>query len=328
MPTYTHPDTLRPTDEAPYPINTELPLWSENYCSQAYDPNTRVGVWLHMGRTHYKSDLWREVAVIYLPDGDFVVVKGYGRNQHDRGPGSATMRFAYEEPWNTWTKTLDGAGVHVPAGTAWNGLVPDGLHIPVSFELSFAGLHPAWDVGAEMKQQTWGHSHYEQVCAVTGTIRWGDQEIALDGTGIRDHTQGPRNYTTVHRHCWLHGAFPSGKGFILLDVDVEGHRMSRAATFTPTATRDAEVIETPMLGDHTEHSDPYRLVLRDDDGEEAVITAEQVHVMPYGFIGESEVTLGYQPDAVSHQFYEAHTRFQWDGETGYGLTERSVRVTR
>lgn len=327
MPTYTHPELLDPADEAPHEIKSELPLWSENYCSQAYDPVRRIGVWLHMGRTHYKPDLWREVAVIYLPDGDYVVVKGYGRNQHERGPGSATMRFAYDEPWNRWTKTLDGAGVHVPAGTAWGGLVPDGLHIPVSFELSFTGLHPTWDVGAEMRQQTWGHSHYEQVCAVAGTIRWDDQELALAGTGIRDHTQGPRDYSTVHRHCWLHGAFPSGRGFILLDVDVDGHRMRRAATFGRESTHDAELVETPMLGHHREHSDPYRIRLRDHTGADATIEATQLHVMPYGFMGASEVSLGYCPEAVSHQFYEAHTEFTWDGETGYGLTERSVRVT-
>jgi hypothetical protein len=179
-------------------------------------------------------------------------------------------------------------------------------------------------VGAEMRRQTWGDSHYEQICGVHGTLRWGQETLEFDGHGVRDHTRGPRDYRTINKHCWLSGYFPSGRGFMVVDIDVQGHHMRRAVLTTPHAVEEAEVLDTPFLTDHTQHSQPYQLTLRDGQREQVTITAEQLHVMPFGFIGESELVLGYAPDKMSHQVYEGMTRFTLDGEVGYGLTERSA----
>lgn len=324
---YANPTTLAPEHDTPHRIQHDVPRWSENYCSQAYDPATGLGVWLHIGRTNYRPDLWREIAVVYLPDGRFVTVKGYGRAETNDGPGAATMRFRALEPWNRWRKTLDGAGVVLEAATPWQGLVRDGEHVPVAFDLEFEGVHPAWDVGSEMRKQSWGHVHYEQVCAVTGTVAWADQTVPFAGTGIRDHTHGPRDYTAINHHCWLHTVFPDGSGFITVDVDVEGHRLSVASTFDDTATFDAEVVATPMLTAQSQATDPWQLAIRDHTGHLWEIEGEQLHVMPYAFIGECEIALGYEPSSANQQLYEGQTRLTCGGKTGFGLTERSLRVT-
>jgi hypothetical protein len=315
---------LDAADEVPRSELDSRPLWSENYCSQAYDPSSGVGVWMHLGRTHYDPTLWREAVALYLPGGDHVVIKGYGRGPEDLGPCGATVRFSCDRPWRQWTKTVRGSGVRLPRGQAWDGLLTDGLHIPVEVSLTFEGIQPVWNVGAEMRRQTWGDSHYEQICGVHGTLRWGQETLEFHGHGVRDHTRGPRDYRTINKHCWLSGYFPSGRGFMVVDIDVQGHHMRRAVLTTPDAVEEAEVLDTPFLADHTQHSQPYQLTLRDGQREQVTITAEQLHVMPFGFIGESELVLGYAPDKMSHQVYEGMTRFTLDGEVGYGLTERSA----
>jgi hypothetical protein len=114
---------------------------------------------------------------------------------------------------------------------------------------------------------------------------------------------------------------------MVVDIEVQGHHMQRAVLTTPHTVEEAEVLDSPFLVDHTHHSQPYQIRLRDGRGKQVLITAEQLHVMPFGFIGESELVLGYAPDKVSHQVYEGMTRFTLDGEVGYGLTERSAPTT-
>jgi hypothetical protein len=79
-------------------------------------------------------------------------------------------------------------------------------------------MAPVWDLGEEMKTQTWTQSHYEQACHTTGTIAIGDERFDLTGSGIRDHSRGPRDFGTVHDHWWLSGQFPDGRSFAVLEV--------------------------------------------------------------------------------------------------------------
>jgi hypothetical protein len=87
-----------------------------------------------------------------------------------------------------------------------------------------------------------------------------------------------------------------------------------------------ELLETPLLSHHSEHDQPYVLRFRTPDGHEHRVAAELLHNFPFGFMGISEIALGYDPEASSHCLFEAQTRFDWDSEIGYGLTERSIRT--
>ena len=97
------PQGLEPEREFPaqsYPDN--IPLWTENYCFVAYDPISQVGLWTHLGRAPFDSTLWRELSIVYLPSGERLVNKGYGRSETPRGPGGATMTFECVDPFRQW----------------------------------------------------------------------------------------------------------------------------------------------------------------------------------------------------------------------------------
>lgn len=54
---------------------------------------------------------------------------------------------------------------------------------PFSFELTYRGLADPYEVPVGG-----GSGHFDQVCQVTGTLRWGDDTVAVDGPAVRDRS--------------------------------------------------------------------------------------------------------------------------------------------
>ena len=60
------PRHLADVDEVLHHV-PDVPLWVENYLSQAYFPAERIGMFLHLGRVSFDQPAWDELALIYLP---------------------------------------------------------------------------------------------------------------------------------------------------------------------------------------------------------------------------------------------------------------------
>jgi hypothetical protein len=315
-----------PVDEFPHDPPEGVALWSENYCYQAYDPGRRLGIWFHLGRTPYDHDLWRQVLVLYLPDGDLLLNKSYGRGTTAAGPGAATMRIDVEQPCERLSFHFHGAVQRVAPAALRQWFLADGhVHEPARVDLTWSARSPMWDMGAEMRSQSWGHVHHEQIANVSGGVAFEGKEIHFSGTGIRDHTTGPRDFLSLSRHVWLSGTFPSGLSFAMIDVEVQdgSAHLSRAFISDGDGMREVTPVEVPFLSELDRREDPYTIVL-DDRGQMVRIDGEVLHNMHFGFLGPNELTLGFDPTAAGNLACEGQSRFTLDGEVGYGLTERSL----
>jgi hypothetical protein len=299
----------------------DLPLWSENFFFSGWDAAEGLGVWLHLGRMPSDPTLWREMVLLYLPDGTIVGGKHYGRAESARGPGSGTLSFECLEPWNAWAVRFDGVLVRSSFDRLVCGLFTDGLHIPAAVDVQWRPFSPIWDMGAEMRRQSWGHIHYEQLGRLVGVVRVEDREVGFNGVGIRDHTRGPRDWTQLRRHCWLHGVFPGDRGFMVCDVEVEGHHLRRATVVADGLLHEAELVGSPCLQAREDGQHGYQIDL---EGHPP-IRAEILHNNAMGFADHNEVTFGFDPAVSSHTLFEGFTRFSWGDATGYGLTERTLR---
>ena len=82
--------------------------WTENYCNQAYCPDTQVGFWTHLSRLARPYRVWRDVLIAYLPGDRFLVAKGFGRPATRNGPAAGMLSLTCEEPWKTWTMRFYG----------------------------------------------------------------------------------------------------------------------------------------------------------------------------------------------------------------------------
>jgi hypothetical protein len=312
--------TLPTETELPARQWPDVPLWTENYCYVCYDPAAEIGIWSHLGRAPFDPTLWRELSMIFLPTGERLVHKGYGRRETERGPGAATLSYECVEPWKRWRSHRDGAAIRTTAKELDAGLLFDRAHERVAFDLTWDGHSPIWDWGEVEDEHGWGKLHYEQLCRVAGTVTVGGAEIAFNGTGLRDHTRGPRDFSVVKGHVWSWASFPSGRGFVVLHVVVDGATLTRAVTLEDGALVPRTLRNSPVLRTRADAPSPYVL-----DFGEVRIGAEVLHLLPNGFEGPNDICLGYDPTVTTTANFEGFSRFEWDGEVGYGLTERSLR---
>lgn len=311
------------TNEAEFPLRAfpDTPWWTENYCFVAYDPTREIGIWTHLGRAPFDSTLWRELTFVYLPTGERLVNKSYGRSEHPRGPGGATLSHECVVPWNTWRTRRDGGSVRTSVKELDTGMVFDRAHERVGFDLTWTAHSPVWNWGAVEDEHGWGKLHYEQLCRVQGSVTVAGEQIPFDGDGLRDHTSGPRDFTVVDSHIWAWANFPSGRGFILLHLKVAGQEIGRVVTFENGELTDQVMTNAPLLTDRSQHMDPYTLELGDHR-----ISAELLHPFPNGFDGPNDICIGYDADVTRTANFETFTKFTWDGEVGYGHTERCLRA--
>jgi hypothetical protein len=321
------PAYLEAADELSHPV-ADVPLWSENYLSHAAFPASGAGLWLHQCRPAYDHDLWEEIAVVYLPGDRFLVAKGAGPARGDEGPWGAALRYRCVEPFAEWTKTFRGAARLVTGEHLRSGPLTDGLSVGVHLETTWRALGPAFDW--DVSELSWAddRSHYEQHCSVAGFLAFEGEQIELDGTGLRDHSWGPRDLSRIGRHIWAHAQFPGGRSFMIFHhVAPDGSVVSHVVLDAGGGLHPAELVgPAPLLDREDEAGHGYELTFRGRDGATATLEAEVRQVATLGVTGMSEVVIGRPEPPASHLLFEGHTRFAWDGETGYGLTERTVRL--
>jgi hypothetical protein len=315
------PEGLSPESEFPVQNYPDIPLWTENYCFVAYDPTTQIGLWTHLGRAPFDPTLWRELSFVYLPGGERLVNKGYGRTETPRGPGGATMAFQCVEPFRSWRVNRDGGSTRTTVDRLYHGMVCDQRHERVGFDLTLNCHGVVWDWGEVEDAHKWGKLHYEQLVSVRGTVTIGMDKIPFDGQGLRDHTSGARDFTVFSSHIWSWANFPSGRGFILLHLVVDGNHLTRAVVQEDGALTAVDLHNSPVLTERSLHADPYVLELGDHR-----ISTEILHPFPNGFDGPNDICIGYDPAVAATANFESLSRFEWDGEIGYGHTERSIRL--
>lgn len=307
----------------------DVPLWVENYLSQAYFPAACIGAFLHIGRVSFDQPAWDELALVYLPGDMFLAARGfcYG-GETPKGPAGPSLTYQCIEPWRKWRKTFRGPARLVSGDELRSGGVADGPHVKMSFELIYEAMCPAFELGA-MYEQNWASAHYEQHCAVTGTLSYGDVSVQLAGTGIRDHSTGVRDLTGLHNHVWCHAEWPDGRAFCLMYLanrDGSG-RMNHAVVCTGDTVRHGRLVSAaPLLDAWDGRGDDYTLTL-EFDGETIELAATIGQVGALTIAGPGEIVRGAaHGDGCHHLLAEGMSKFSWDGRVGYGLTERSVLV--
>ena len=334
--------SLSPENELPLPTPPNIPQWSENYCLQAYDPASAMGVWLHMGLPVYDAGLWHDITIVYLPGGeDLLIVKsftprewqpdgqpiGQPIGQPGRGPVGAMLRADYDAASGDWIWRFHGAAHRAKRSELHRGLMREAVAEPLRFELRFSGLARVWDLSRHVGDQVWAAEgvHWEQACAANGWIEYDGKRTSFSGTGIRDHSRGKRDTTHFGPHFWLNGAFPSGRCFGLLYIAPtpgQPQALNHAYVIRNGELEDAEVLALPA---DRSFPKPFEIRLRDAEGTHR-ITGELVHDMTFSFFAPNEILLGRDLEHAERYLNEGQIRWTWDGETGYGLGERTVKL--
>jgi hypothetical protein len=300
--------------------------FNESVYFNVYDTSARIGGFLRLGNRPGEGHAELTVAV-YLPDER--VAFYYGRpeisgNEEFRAGGmSVSVVAPFEDVRTTYAGPillLDDPDDLLDPKSAF---ARESVH--AELDLVFEGLAPAWggELGrqedanvAELLEAFW-RGHYEQHTRGRGSIQIDGRSWTVDGYGLRDHSWGPRTWQSIHWYRWLTGNLDERTGFILSLIGARDGRLRAGGALLI----DGTYVPAESVAVRTEWSlgRYYQRSL-----QVTVVTAEGRHVI-HGHVSQV-IPLRHRRKTAGGEvelsrITEGLTRWTWDGQVGYGLSE-------
>lgn len=340
------PTWLAEADELPHDA-VDMPFWVENYLTYAYSPATQVGVYLHLRHLTGAGDgpeLWDELIQVALPGDRYLTSRAFGPGRIDRsgaGPGTGQfsvsgLTYRCDEPFARWTKRFVGGARLISRDELQAGPVADGPHVPVELNLQIRGLGSPFDYGTSDLDQAWAKAHYEQHHEFEGQLLVDGERFEITGTGLRDHSWGPRDFAKMGRTTWIHASFPkSRRAFALCYVAESPPYVAERLLWTVVHDGDdvypVETFDVPqaMTLAQVDEDAEFRMTMPDgriSTVKTSLLQPLRMYLMPGSEIGHGSPHPGGPHSHATHHYCPTFVRVDWDGEEGYGYNERSVKL--
>ena len=335
-----NPFAVDPSLDLLHPVQHETPHWSETHFFHVWSPEQGVGLFLHTGRWPGDLDLWWAQTIALLPDGEMLVDRSWGRAPDNRGPATGNLHLTCEEPLRSWRIRFDGAGEitnlrdmveHGPTGA--------GPARAFKADIQLTAAAPVWDMGVALgapstgiDDLSWASTHFTQGFTAAGELQAGDQSWKIDGTGIRDHSSGPRDITGLGGLCFWVLVFPEAGRVVngLVNHGRDGQVKQRVATINEGGVSET-VADARCTGiDSYETHEPHDMTITIGraDGTRERYEATRLHGYTLTFQEPNEningLDLRAQPDPLV--ITQSTVRVVApDGAIGYGVIERDSR---
>jgi hypothetical protein len=317
-------------DDAFHRKPDDVALWSESVQFTSYDPVAKVAAYTHWGLIG--GEVWEANFGLFLPNGEILVSRTFGPRHEGQPMFTGQAEVKPLVPLEKWQLTYNGVARRILMADLAAAPLADGQIERVKVDLIGDATSPAYGVGMrtdaesmsahDMNVAVSGHGlHIEQSMRVTGTVTVGGESIQFDAVGHRDHSCGPRSNGHMWRESWINGSFPSGRTFHCLEVFVTGR-----PTYYMGYVWDGEQLlevsnyvgppQTGPLGEPRTYEARFDCALGAQviQGEllgSFAMTVNSPHGMYPGAEKRGQLTA------------EGPTRWVWDGEVGYGWTERN-----
>ncbi|MGH9030681.1 MAG: DUF7064 domain-containing protein [Acidimicrobiia bacterium] len=318
---------LEPVDEYMHALEAAT-NFNESMYFNVFDPSERVGGFLRLGNR--ANEGYAEMTTcIYLPDGRVAFMFSRPEISDNDAFDSGGMRFEVIEPFAELRVSYEGkvALLDEPLQMANpRKAFTENPWVDAEVALAYRGVSPMWggepvnDDGSpitENAEEGFARGHYEQHIGGRGVIRVGDEEWAVDGYGLRDHSWGPRFWQSPWWYRWLTMNFGEDAGFVISIVTArDGSQRIGGVALEGGQYRniDGATVETEWEG-----ADAYHRTIRakahtadrDYEIEGSVLNLIPLRNRRTTPDGEQLVT----------RISEGMTEWRWDGRTGYGLSE-------
>lgn len=279
-------------------------------------------------------------ANIAFPDGRVLIGAGAFPPSPARTAGGKTvtlnagpLTFEIIEPLKHWKMTFDGAAYETTAQKQIAGETTGPMR-QVRIEIDAVMAAPPWSPGEQSQDQSTalavgaigGHRH-EQLFVCTGVFQV-EGEAAMDfaGRGLRVRRYGHRDVGEFPGHCWQSAVFPSGRAFgsLAFPPRKDGTpAYNDAFVFENGRKVYAKVVEAPWMTTIVPHGGACDVVLETSEGRRITIEG-RTHDTTY--ITEGNPMFGnWTPGGVVKlPFHQGGAHYTWDGESAYGMIERSL----
>lgn len=312
-----------------------------------YDGQRDIGFNIHAGM--FDGEMAAPVTM-FLPGGRILRIRSDQPAKFGDGSRPHSLRVSYtcEQPFRAWRFAIDALPVwETSDGQLAAGTIADETPTTtVSLSASAEMVSPAYLQGAMLPEAaaeiagepglwfacrvraglTPEAFRYDQMFHATGTITFEGVEYPFDGYGLRGHVRGVRALGKMAGHTWLAGAFPSGtafaiqtfprpeggyffsEGYLFRDGMVYPNRVIHAPRFNPDADEPGFVVELACD----------QLGLTRIEGRD-----RRLFWWSMAKWGDGQPPRwGFDP-AAGMVMRQGVTEYRLDGETGYGMCERS-----
>jgi hypothetical protein len=314
---------LEPIDEYMHELGPES-NFNESMYFNVYDPKQQLGGWFRCGNR--ANEGYAEMTVcIYLPDGKVAFMFKRAEISNNDAFDAGGIRFTVHEPFKRLDVNYAGKVVVLDEPLQMADPKAAFTNNPYSeceVDLEYYGVSDMFggepDEPHEKPGEEFAKGHYEQLVGAKGRIRVGEEEWAVDGFGLRDHSWGPRYWQAPWYYRWLTANFGEDFGFMGSRVARKDGPGTRGGFVWEDGQlhlcRDFE-ISTDWVGDDSYHQD-VRAVLRAGD-KEWKVTGKVLNLIPLR---------NRRPDPEGNMLVTriSEGMTEWtleDGRKGYGLSE-------
>jgi hypothetical protein len=212
---------LEPADEYLHALGPE-PNFNESMYVNCFDADQQIGGWFRLGNR--ANEGYAEMTVcLYLPDGrvGFMFARPAITNNDsfDAGGLTWTMVRPFEELQVRYTGTVVLLDEPLQMANP-KAAFTSNPHVPCEVHVTFTGLGRASMFGGEPDTpheapgEEFAKGHYEQLVQGVGTLTVGDRTWTINGSGLRDHSWGPRFWQAPWYYRWLTASFGPQFGFM------------------------------------------------------------------------------------------------------------------
>jgi hypothetical protein len=213
---------LVPEDDYTHPLGPE-PNFNESMYFNFFDRGKGVGGFLRLGNRANEGRAEKTVT-LFLPDGrvlfSFERAPIAGGDAFDAGG----LRFEVIEPTERLRSVYAGRVLDLADPRAMadpRAAFASSPRRRIALDLVHRAVGPMYggradrEEGARSAEEQFAKAHYEQHMAVSGRLRIDDDETAIEGFGLRDHSWGPRHWQAIHGYEWLTLSFGADLGMMV-----------------------------------------------------------------------------------------------------------------
>ena len=292
-------------------------------------------------------------ANIAFPDGRVLVGSSVGEvvgPLDDSGEatvfGAGPIEFRCVEPFRRWTMSFAGPVVDTTVADQVAGVVDEGKLVEAAVEVELTMAVPPWirgEASDETRRRLAGSDealfiggvggfNCKQLFRATGVLRVGDDEMAFTATGLRVHRKGVRKTADFRGHCWQSAVFPGGRAFEALAFPEPadgGPAYTEGFVFDSGRVYPATVSQAPWMSSFVPHGGDVSLVLDSELGTTRITGLTRASTAMPGTAATSKIAV-MSSGASRHNlfFHQGSAEYSWDGESAYGMIERSLPVDK
>lgn len=304
------------------------PHFNESVYCNGFDGVTGVGGWMRLGNR--VNEGYAELSVcLYLPDGRIVCQFQRPKIQSNERFDAGGLRYSVATPPGDIRMSYSGELLVVrdpellrhPEKLFTSAERSSGtVELELQGDSPIHGGVPTSDEIEPMYGRNFSLGHFNQHTRVTGEITCGNDKFKLDGFGWRDHSWGPRLWQNIYYYRLFLANLGHGRGFMLLKITDTSGRTRRLGVLLVDGKYE-EVVEFDLFTEWTDRQDPsvVRLAVKTQN-RTAIIVGEVLNVAPLRNRRKID------GETVVSRIAEAHTKFSWDGQTGFGMTEYIERI--